>query len=434
MHRTGRKGCCFCSWPSDGALPCGSAFFPLSPRVRAHTHLKTVAAESRGGWVRFSTHVSLKRSLALLSFGLFAPGAVLAGPFLASGNSTVHSVDAIYRKSTKTSSDQFTRASEVSAEQSAVSSRGTYQYSTQPTAALSSEVSETSSEVTGKSSEYTAKTSKQSTDATAPVTRATYEHSTRPTAELTTKASEASVDASEASSEVSSEVTGKSSEYTAETSKQSTDATAPVTRATYQHSTKPTAELTTKASKASVDASEASSEVTGKSSKYTAETAEQSTDATAPVTRATYEHSTKPTAELTTQGSRASSEVSAETSAYTPRVAQSTGDASTGAVRNSGDGVLTVSAALDASIENTTRLTWRKYEATLLDPDIADELIKNAHAFSGPTLIFFADELAVSSEQLASVIVRYVPKQATRTQLQRLMRYVIPHLTVDGQT
>ena len=338
-------------------------------------YVRSCSSQLFGGAATFPNRISVKLSLALLSFGLSVPAVILAGPFLATGNSTVHSVDALYRKSTKTSSDQLTQTSEITAEQSAASSRSTYQYSTQPTAELSSEVSEASSEVTAQSSDYTTEASEQSTEATKPLTKATYEHSTKPTAELTTKASEASV-----------------------------------------------------------DASEASSEVTAQSSDYTTEASEQSTEATAPLTRATYEQSTKPTAELTTQGSRASSDVSAETSAYTPRVAQSTGDASTGAVRNSGDGALKVSATLDASLANTTRLTWKKYEATLLDPDVADELIRNAHTFSGPTLRFFADELAVSSEHLASVIVQHVPKQATRSQLQRLMSYVIPHLVVVGQT
>ena len=283
-------------------------------------YVRSCSSQLFGGAATFPNRISVKLSLALLSFGLSVPAVILAGPFLATGNSTVHSVDALYRKSTKTSSDQLTQTSEITAEQSAASSRSTYQYSTQPTAELSSEVSEASSEVTAQSSDYTT------------------------------------------------------------------------------------------------------------------EASEQSTEATAPLTRATYEQSTKPTAELTTQGSRASSDVSAETSAYTPRVAQSTGDASTGAVRNSGDGALKVSATLDASLANTTRLTWKKYEATLLDPDVADELIRNAHTFSGPTLRFFADELAVSSEHLASVIVQHVPKQATRSQLQRLMSYVIPHLVVVGQT
>ena len=79
-------------------------------------------------------------------------------------------------------------------------------------------------------------------------------------------------------------------------------------------------------------------------------------------------------------------------------------------------------------LEKTARLLWKKHETTLLDPDVADELIKQAYAFSGPELDHFANALLVPTDDLAQTIVQSAPGQPTRTELRHLMTYVISYL------
>lgn len=85
----------------------------------------------------------------------------------------------------------------------------------------------------------------------------------------------------------------------------------------------------------------------------------------------------------------------------------------------------------DASLVKTTRLTWKDAFALRLDPDVADDLIKDAYAFSGDTLHFFARELDVSPRQLSLTIIRHIPRDLDREGLERLMQKLIPALEAD---
>ena len=122
------------------------------------------------------------------------------------------------------------------------------------------------------------------------------------------------------------------------------------------------------------------------------------------------------------------SDVSAETSEVSPGTVRNTADTSTRTSKSSQEAMLTVSRSLDATLEDTTRLTWDTQETVRLDPDVADELIKQAYAFSGTELSTFARELGVPDKVLAIAIIRSVPDAPTRTQLQRLMTLVVPEL------
>ena len=107
---------------------------------------------------------------------------------------------------------------------------------------------------------------------------------------------------------------------------------------------------------------------------------------------------------------------------------RSRGEFTTKSSRGSGEATTKVSGSLDASLESTTRLTREGFRATLLDPDVADELVKEAYAMQGATLDYFAAALLVDPGALARVIRREVPAQPSRTELQHIMGYIVPAL------
>jgi hypothetical protein len=74
------------------------------------------------------------------------------------------------------------------------------------------------------------------------------------------------------------------------------------------------------------------------------------------------------------------------------------------------------------------KLVWKDYQARLLDPDTADDLVREAYTFSGATLSYFAEELRVPKELLAQIIVTSFPEQADRSELQHIMTYIVPRL------
>jgi hypothetical protein len=92
-----------------------------------------------------------------------------------------------------------------------------------------------------------------------------------------------------------------------------------------------------------------------------------------------------------------------------------------------GDGVLAVSAVLDASLESTTKLT--SFDKDLaLEPEVADRLVQEAFSRRGATLDLFAGRLGVTPDQLAVTIMKHVPDRPTRSELVRLLAYVVPNL------
>jgi len=149
---------------------------------------------------------------------------------------------------------------------------------------------------------------------------------------------------------------------------------------------------------------------------------------TAPVTEFSYEQSSKPTAEFSSNASEATSDVSAQSSEFTANSARRTADVSTKSAASIRETSRQSSGVSDASLEKTIRITWKNYQVHLLDPDIADALVKEAYAFKGPLLSKFSQELSISTEQLAHTIIEVFPPQAKRSQLQRLFSYVIPKL------
>jgi hypothetical protein len=93
------------------------------------------------------------------------------------------------------------------------------------------------------------------------------------------------------------------------------------------------------------------------------------------------------------------------------------------------------SGVLDATLAETSRLTID--DASLLEAETADALMREAYAVRGKTLASFAARLGVGPEELAAAIVARMPEKPTRTQLTRLMSYVVPELravTVHAQS
>ena len=389
-------------------------------------------------------------SVVLVVLGWIGSPPLHAGPFVISGNSTMNSVDATYQRSTKITGDQVTHVSRASAEVSAATSRDTYDQFTKPSAEASTKVSDHSSRFTGDSSDHTARYSEQSSEqtthitgqsldlseptfvattdatdyseetseksleqttaATKPLSDVTYEQSTKPTAKMTTRMSEASSEFSEHSSEYTAESSEKTAAFSEQSSQRSLDVSDETSRATYEQSSEPTMKFSDQSSRA------------------TEESILQSSEATGPLTEATYEQSTKPTADASIKMSDTTSRVSAETSEVTPQTAEATWEATTKTSNNTGEQTLKISATLDASLESTTRLTWRDYKTAKLDPDVADELIKQAFAFSGPELDYFSTLLKIPAQTLAKAIIVAAPEAPSRTQLQRLMSRVISEL------
>ncbi|MDH5802781.1 MAG: hypothetical protein OEZ68_18420, partial [Gammaproteobacteria bacterium] len=173
---------------------------------------------------------------------------------------------------------------------------------------------------------------------------------------------------------------------------------------------------------------EQTTEMANKASRFTGETAE-----------ASYEHAIKPavqftqrtgeqTTEVTKNTAEQTTEWAADAGAYTAKTARKTADATTEAAKGMRQSTKQTSAKLDATLEDTTQITWKNYEVRLMDPDISDQLIKEAYAFTGPLLQHMAGELDVAPTLLARTIINSAPKQASRSQLKRLMMYIIPSL------
>ena len=137
---------------------------------------------------------------------------------------------------------------------------------------------------------------------------------------------------------------------------------------------------------------------------------------------------TEPTAEASSKASRATGETAAKTSETTPKYLRSTGDLTTRTSQHSGRSMLDISGTLDATLAQTTDLTWKRHAALRLDPDIADELIKEAYASNGPTLRWFAERFNVPTAHLAATIRSTAPAKPTRTELIHLMASVVPAL------
>ena len=63
-----------------------------------------------------------------------------------------------------------------------------------------------------------------------------------------------------------------------------------------------------------------------------------------------------------------------------------------------------------------------------MSAETANSLIREAYAFKGPRLQFFARGLGVSPEVLARTIIHHVPPRPDRARLRRLLALVVPHL------
>ena len=124
-------------------------------------------------------------------------------------------------------------------------------------------------------------------------------------------------------------------------------------------------------------------------------------------------------------------EASAQSSEYSAETARNSSGVTEKSGRTSHTSTLNISGTLDASLEKTTRLTWKDAFAMRLDPDVADDLIREAYAFSGATLDFFAKELGISPTQLSRSIIRHIPTDLDRQGLEQLMQLLIPALQAD---
>lgn len=340
-------------------------------------------------------HSKMIKSVLVAGVLLYLPPAS-AGPFTATGVSIENVVQSSYRHSTKPTTDRVIDFTRQTGRVSLETARDTYRHATKPALQATGRIVDDTAKHSTAASDY-------STEISAPVARATGEtvDKSKPTVDATAtasyRASEQSTKATDYSTEVTApvtdatiEVTQKSAEQTTETSEYSTEASAPVIKAT-KESSRNTAEQSTEASKFSTEKSQ-------------------------------------PVIEKSAQTSEYSSEVSGKGSRLTADVARKSADATTqyaGVTREFSAGS---SGQLDASLEQTTRLTRKDYQTKLLDPYTADQLIKEAYAFNGTTLAFFSAALSVPASALAETIIDVMPADATRTQLQQIMTYIIPAL------
>ncbi len=105
-----------------------------------------------------------------------------------------------------------------------------------------------------------------------------------------------------------------------------------------------------------------------------------------------------------------------------------------------------IEVSFRASVEITSRLTLettteetsprsapcerrRRYSTCMtLDPQVGDQLVREAYAFDGPLLREMADGLEVTPERLAQSIVTRLPAAPTRSDLTRVIVTVAPDL------
>ncbi len=295
-----------------------------------------------------------------------------AGPFTATGASTGKVIDFTYKKSIKPTAKQMIRFTRKSAKASEETTKNTHRYITKPT------------------TEFTTKVSDNSTLYTKPSLDATTKKSIKPTAEFTTKISNNSTEQTKPSLDATTKVSNKTINYSIEVSNHSLKNT---TKGTEKSSlyTKPLFKSTIKASK--------------NSTVYT-----------------------EPTLKATDKSSKQSSKLSAKTSKRTAIIIEQSSKGTTKIARYTGDFSKDSSKQMDLTIEQTTLNIWDDYQTLKVDPDIADQLIKDSYAFHGYILNIFANNLKIDTEILAQVIIKSLPKDATRGELENIMSYVVLEL------
>jgi ubiquinone/menaquinone biosynthesis C-methylase UbiE len=136
----------------------------------------------------------------------------------------------------------------------------------------------------------------------------------------------------------------------------------------------------------------------------------------------------KPTGKFSTRTSEATSDVSADSGNATAKYAKSSSNATTEGSQTMRGSSLNSSKQMDTSLESSLGDLWNDYQARIIEPDTADQLIKEAYALSGPTLVYFAEELRVPTPLLAQSIIQSVPKRTSRSQLKSIMTYIVPAL------
>lgn len=367
------------------------------------------------------------RSVCILLTGTLMSAS--AGPFTVSGVSTVETVDLVYKKSVRVSGEQVTKASVATSQQTDATSEPTNETTDNTKEAIIEPLIRSSTMATDAGVNGAAKVSRVTSEGTAPATDAVMEVSHQ-TANATDDSTAKSADATAPVTAASQNLAYQSMEATAGASVRATELTEPMTDRSMAASadvSAATGRASSKVSDSTAPLMDATGRTGTESAAYSSEATAHSSDASTKVTGEASKVSDvtlAPTLDATT----VATEVSSDVSDVTPKALQ----ASIGLVDKvsgrTGRSTLEVSKSLDQSLADTTAKTWKKHEAARMDPDIADQLLKDAYAFRGTTLTRFAHELRVSERRLALVLIQDVPGQPTRNQLERMMTWVIPAL------
>ena len=123
---------------------------------------------------------------------------------------------------------------------------------------------------------------------------------------------------------------------------------------------------------------------------------------------------------------------SADVSVKVGKVSAETGRSSSNNIayssKNASDVISKVSLKLDASLEATSKLSNKQETFFQIDPDVADQLLRESYQFNGQVLDAFSSRLGVSKTLLAQTIVSTVPMQPSHKQLINMMSFVLPEL------
>ena len=139
---------------------------------------------------------------------------------------------------------------------------------------------------------------------------------------------------------------------------------------------------------------------------------------------------TKRSSKLTTKYTKNTSEFSGELTKEWTAYSKETSDRSSKSSSNLGETTGNSSQYLDNSLEKTTKLSWDDFQAYKLDPDTADQLLKESYAYNGNTLKTFSKILNIPSEVLANALIESMPTNPSRYELENIMKYLIPELKI----